>query len=88
MRARVSFCDAALTLAAVHVRPAWWDRLLFGASELDSMAASVADPGGARRWLWDSTGRRIANSSIVAALERERRRVEAEQRIAVAAVTA
>lgn len=84
MKIRVSFCDAALTLAAVHVRPAWWDRVLFGASELDSMAVAVADPGGARRWLWDTRGRRITNRHIVAALERERRRLEAEQRLATA----
>ncbi len=85
MKCRVSFCDAALTLAAVNVRPAWWDRLLFGSVELDFLAVGVASVGGGLVWLYDSTGRRVTSRSIVAALERERRRVEAGQRTAVTA---
>lgn len=76
MRVTVAFADAALTIAAVHLEPAWWDRLLFGARQGQDFAVAVRDIGGGRCWIWDSTGRRIEHRRVVDALEDERAELE------------
>lgn len=68
----VTFIDAALTLAAVHIEPSLLERILFGATVLDDMVVGRPAPGGGRTWLHDSTGRRVQSNRIVNAIERAR----------------
>lgn len=78
----VTFCDIALTLAALHVEPSWLERILFGRVELDDLVTAVPSIAGGRLWIFDSTGRRVRNARIVAAIESARQRAEREQRVA------
>jgi len=85
MTLTVTFIDPALTIAVVLVEPSWIDRVLFGARAIEDMACAATALSGGRLWIWDSTGKRIANRRIVAAIERARNSAEAEQRWTVTA---
>src|SRR5262249_32162690 len=82
VRIGVAFHDAALSLASIRLTPSRLDRWLFGAVELDDLVAARQIPGGGLLWLHGSTGRRIVNDRIVAAIERQRLRERAQQRLA------
>lgn len=70
MRVTVTFCDAALTLAAVRIQPNWIERLC-GLRDFDDLAR-ISDYGS---WVWDSPfARPIASRRIVDAIELARRR--------------
>lgn len=85
MTITVTFIDKAMALAHVWSAPSWIDRMLFGARLIDGLACATAAPSGGRLWLWDSTGRRIADRRIVAAIERARSSSEGAQRREVTA---
>jgi len=85
MTITVTFIDKAMALAHVWSAPSWIDRMLFGARLIDGLACATAAPSGGRLWLWDSTGRRIADRRIVAAIERARRGADSAQGWAVPA---
>lgn len=82
MTITVTFCDRALTLAAIHCEPSWLERLLLGAKTLNDLVIGRPAPGGSLLWIHESTGRRVRSRRIVDAIELARRRCE--QRLATA----
>jgi len=78
---RVSFMDARLTLASVHVRNGLLARLLGAPAVSHEIAAAVPSVDGGRLWIYDQTARRIRCPHCIDAIERERTRVSAEQRL-------
>lgn len=65
MKIRISFCDHALTLAAVHIERNWLERWWVGPRETDDLVELHAGI-----WTWWSTGRAVTQQRVVHAVQR------------------
>jgi hypothetical protein len=70
-RVSITFMDDARSIAALHVEPSFFGRLL-GRETVTDFVCAAAAPGGGRCWIHDSTGRSVRSSRLVSAIERAR----------------
>lgn len=93
MKITVAFRDSALRRATIRVELGWLDRLLYRAVSnkrprvraWNDIVVRIGDAAGELRWTSEGTGTRVENRKIVDAIERERTRVTAWQRLEVIA---
>lgn len=68
----VTFCNDALTWAAVRSAPTWLERYLLGEEETDRMIVGVVSCDGALIWIEDGSGRIVDDMRLVGAIEASR----------------
>lgn len=68
----VTFCNDALTWAAVRSVPTWFERYLLGVEESDRLVVGVPGCTGGLIWIEDGSGRIVRDMRLVAAIETSR----------------
>lgn len=68
----VTFCNDALTWAAVRSVPTWLERFLLGEEETDQLVVGVPGCTGGLIWIFDSSGRIVDDMRMVGAIEASR----------------